>query len=409
MAGPTVLVVDAGDEHRRAVRRSLESDGAEVLEASSLEQARRLLAASSDDGWRGIVVGRALPDGDGLDLLADLGARRLDVPVVVLAGGPGPQGPGPANVVTVARDDAARLADVLSLPHGPSATRRLVASGLVASEANAIAADWRELCRWDPMLAADSSPPIATAFVRAVGEALSRPQPLGWGPDPQVEKVAEVFAMTVGVIDAAVGQLVCLREAVSRALKGRVPPEEAEETAARLQMVVDRAIGVVAQRTAARLEKEAYLDALTGLLNRGALQRNLRRELGRAERYGRRLTVVMADLVGLKAVNDTEGHAAGDDRLRAMARSLTGGLRIGDTAYRTGGDEFVVVLPETDAAGTPASMERVARSAAPPFSWGSATYPDDGDDPTVLLDLADRRLFAQRRQERAGEVAAEPA
>ena len=101
---------------------------------------------------------------------------------------------------------------------------------LLRNEHEALAADWRELCRWDPMLPPDNQPPIASAFIAAVCSALARPQPLGWGADPEIEKVSEVFAAAVGTLDVAIGQLVCLREALRRRVSGRLPVHELVET-----------------------------------------------------------------------------------------------------------------------------------------------------------------------------------
>lgn len=279
------------------------------------------------------------------------------------------------------------------------AIQRLTAVDVLAGETEEVASTWQELCRWDPLLPPDSLPAMADEMITAATRALARPQPLGWGPDPEVECVTERFAVAAGSVDVAVGQLVCLREALRLHVQGRVPAEEEAETLARMSMVVDRAIGVAARRMSTHLEEEAHVDPLTGLLNRRALRRDLQRELGRAGRHGRCLTLIVADLDGLKAVNDTGGHAAGDGLLRAMADGLRDALRVGDFAYRVGGDEFVMLLVEATAATAEAVALRVNRSGVPSFTWGSASFPHDGDDPEALLDIADRRLLAKRARQ----------
>ena len=113
---------------------------------------------------------------------------------------------------------------------------------------------------------------------------------------------------------------------------------------------------------------------------------------------------MVIDLDGLKRVNDTEGHAAGDAYLKALAQALRNALRIGDTAYRIGGDEFVVLLPETDEGRAKAVAQRIMAEGGPNFSWGSVTYPDDGEDLDQLIDLADKRLFDQRRIAHGGRT-----
>jgi diguanylate cyclase (GGDEF)-like protein len=201
-----------------------------------------------------------------------------------------------------------------------------------------------------------------------------------------------------------VGQLVCLREALWRGVECRLPAAERDETHHRLTMVLDRAIAVVATRARERLEHQALVDPLTVLLNRRALERDTRREVGRAARHRRQFTVVMLDVDGLKAVNDRAGHAAGDRLLRTMAAGLRDALRTGDSAYRIGGDEFVLLLPEAVEADVETIAGRVRAAGAPPFSWGAATYPMDGDGLSALLARADERMFLRRRQARGSEA-----
>jgi diguanylate cyclase (GGDEF)-like protein len=122
----------------------------------------------------------------------------------------------------------------------------------------------------------------------------------------------------------------------------------------------------------------------------------------------------MADLDHFKLVNDTYGHLTGDSFLKRVARLLTSGLRGTDLLGRYGGEEFLLVLPETDRAGAMVVAEKVRRliSGHPfPFadnqplgcisvSGGAATFPDDGRDSTRLLRLADDALYAAKRQGR---------
>ena len=149
----------------------------------------------------------------------------------------------------------------------------------------------------------------------------------------------------------------------------------------------------------AELARAAYVDPLTGLLNRRALDRDLAQRLAVAKRGLRPMTVVVGDLDGLKAINDRDGHAAGDLALRALGAALDSALRAGDTAYRIGGDEFLLLLADTDAGQAGAVMSRV-RSTAPAFSSGSATFPCDGENGSRLVELADQRLLAARREMR---------
>jgi GGDEF domain-containing protein len=106
--------------------------------------------------------------------------------------------------------------------------------------------------------------------------------------------------------------------------------------------------------------------------------------------------VILVDLDGLKIANDTQGHNAGDLLLRSMASALAGSLRGGDAAYRVGGDEFTMLLTDTDASVAPSVVDRLVRHGAPPFGWGAAAFPLDGVDMETLLDHADMELIERR-------------
>jgi diguanylate cyclase (GGDEF)-like protein len=107
---------------------------------------------------------------------------------------------------------------------------------------------------------------------------------------------------------------------------------------------------------------EARIDALTGLANRRAVEEILAAEISRAQRFAHDLAVVLLDLDRFKEINDSFGHAAGDVMLRAVSRLLTSLARQGDTVARWGGEEFVIVLPETDLAGAQRFAERLRRT-----------------------------------------------
>jgi diguanylate cyclase (GGDEF)-like protein len=145
---------------------------------------------------------------------------------------------------------------------------------------------------------------------------------------------------------------------------------------------------------------EARIDALTGLANRRALEEILAAEISRAQRFTHQLAVVLLDLDRFKEINDSFGHAAGDVMLRAVSRLLTSLARQGDTVARWGGEEFVVVLPETDLAGAQRFAERLRRTIEAhsvgemktSASCGVATLlPEDSVD--ELLGAADQALY----------------
>lgn len=115
---------------------------------------------------------------------------------------------------------------------------------------------------------------------------------------------------------------------------------------------------------AARLKDLAHQDPLTGLANRRAIEERLASEWDRSQRYGRPLALLTGDLDGLKDVNDRLGHQAGDALLQAAAACMRDTLRSGDLAGRMGGDEFVVICPETDAAAIHAVVDKLRRTLA---------------------------------------------
>jgi diguanylate cyclase (GGDEF)-like protein len=275
----------------------------------------------------------------------------------------------------------------------------LVAAQVLAAEAQAVAADWRELCRWDPELAPDTVAPSVGPVIAAVAGALTRPQPLGWGADEEVADAVASFTDRAG--PAAIEELVCLREALSRRLRGRVPPAESAETWARLQMTIDRAISCAARRAFSQLQRAACFDALTGVMNRRSFETDVARELGRVTRHGGRFSLVMLDLDGLKGINDTFGHTVGDARLQALGAALRTSTRREDTAYRVGGDEFAVLLPGASREQAQRVIRRVAEAAGPArFSWGAACCPSDGTTAEALVAAADTRLYRRRGRAR---------
>ncbi len=154
----------------------------------------------------------------------------------------------------------------------------------------------------------------------------------------------------------------------------------------------------------ARLQHAAHSDPLTGLWNRRALYTRLAEEIERARRYDRPLAVLLLDMDRLKEVNDRNGHLAGDEALQAVAAALTGALRGSDQAYRYGGDEFVLVLPETnrdDAIGIAARVRAavqgiVVHGTALNASVGCGAFPADGAGPRDLIAAADRALYATK-------------
>ncbi len=152
-------------------------------------------------------------------------------------------------------------------------------------------------------------------------------------------------------------------------------------------------------------EAQAFTDTLTGLFNRRYADAALTRLVSDAHR-GRTFSIAAFDLDGFKRLNDTRGHAAGDAVLVDFAHVLRRGLRGADVALRTGGDEFLALLPNTSLAQAVAVSERL-RGAARDAQWGVPGAPVtvsagvvewiEGQSAAELLEAADRELYIAKR------------
>lgn len=150
-------------------------------------------------------------------------------------------------------------------------------------------------------------------------------------------------------------------------------------------------------------QTQASRDPLTGLLNHREFHEKLAQEIERSRRYGVRCSLILADLDGFKGVNDTAGHRAGDRLLQDVALDVERSIRASDLAFRIGGDEFAVFLPETQGEEARTLAERIraavsARDERVGISCGIATWPQDGVDKEQLLRSADLALYAAKEQ-----------
>ena len=159
-----------------------------------------------------------------------------------------------------------------------------------------------------------------------------------------------------------------------------------------------------------RAREESLLDPLTGLGNHRAFQEELDRQLATSTRYHHPVALVVIDLDDFKQVNDSHGHAAGDDLLAAVARAFLRGIRRSDRAYRIGGDEFAILMSHTDAPGAAISIQRILATALDPplaeisarfsFTAGISGFPDLGHDRETLCRQADAALYWGKRHGR---------
>jgi diguanylate cyclase (GGDEF)-like protein len=203
------------------------------------------------------------------------------------------------------------------------------------------------------------------------------------------------------------GRVVGLVELVSESPEHRFHPDE---TAWLRTMTNQAAAALENARLVHQLRDAAETDSVTGVYSHRHLQDRLRQETARAARARTPLSLLMVDLDDFKGVNDMHGHQAGDRVLRAIAGGLRDAVRGGDVVARYGGDEFVVLMPDTDAAAAAVVAER-ARSAVAGLahvmadgsqvhvscSVGLAMYPADGKSSRDLLRRADAAMYEEKR------------
>jgi diguanylate cyclase (GGDEF)-like protein len=153
-----------------------------------------------------------------------------------------------------------------------------------------------------------------------------------------------------------------------------------------------------------KLQLNAVTDPLTDLYNRRLFAETFEKELNRARRYVQPLGLVMLDLHRFKEVNDKHGHPRGDEVLRAAAATLKKALRTSDYAFRIGGDEFALILPQTDATQALALARRVEAvfaemiqplqlAVSVSMDHGVANFPQDAEQADQLIRIADERLY----------------
>jgi diguanylate cyclase (GGDEF)-like protein len=161
-----------------------------------------------------------------------------------------------------------------------------------------------------------------------------------------------------------------------------------------------------------KLDYLSKTDSLTGVLNRRAIMERIEYEIERAKRYGSGLSIVICDLDYFKEVNDTYGHAVGDGVLRSLTGTISGALRSADIAGRYGGDEFILILPETQIEVAEVVAERVREAVKEAeirigsekinisLSLGVTAYEYPTDDADELIKRADSALYMSKNEGR---------
>ena len=195
------------------------------------------------------------------------------------------------------------------------------------------------------------------------------------------------------------------------ALFSRKPAPPIESEMKKFQFLVDHSVLALQYvELLEQMELQAHTDGLTGVANYRHFYERLEEEFSRARRRHYHLSIVMIDVDKFKQLNDTKGHPHGDRILRELAKLLETTTRRMDLVARWGGDEFSIVLPETNYIQTKKTCQRIldnvralAERALPHFSVsiGSSTFPQNGNTLSTLLQCADQSLYQAKAQGRA--------
>jgi diguanylate cyclase (GGDEF)-like protein len=258
-----------------------------------------------------------------------------------------------------------------------------------------------------------ASEPVVAAFGLSSSEAERQRVPIV--EDPHTRSVAVSYEYGNGDVDPGAEPV---RVGVAVPLPGEVEPVGMlavfsrragysfdEATICDLEALAARAAPAIENARRFREARElADIDALTGLHNRRYFHETLAREVSRARRYRRPLSLVVLDLDDFKVVNDRIGHLAGDDVLAEVGERMRGVVRTADIACRIGGEEFAVVLPESSLGDAEQLYERLASAvAASPVAEagdlslsGGITHLHPDDSPTTFFERADDALYSAK-------------
>jgi two-component system cell cycle response regulator len=217
-------------------------------------------------------------------------------------------------------------------------------------------------------------------------------------------QAAQIRPGTQRILLTAFADLADLQESINRAKLHRMMTKPWEPS--ELQEAVESASRAYElSRENLELRKLALSDALTGVANHRYFWERLDSEFSRAKRYGRPLSLIMADVDDFKKVNDTLGHQKGDQVLRDLAQCLERNRRNMDTVARYGGEEFSIILPEVtrpqavEIAGR--YIEQIKNTLSVTASFGVASYPDDAPSTTELVHVADLALLRAKKDGKA--------
>jgi diguanylate cyclase (GGDEF)-like protein/PAS domain S-box-containing protein len=412
---PTVLVIDNNQVAADEISAALAAAGGGSFDVERVRRLSEGLARLSQNGIDAVLLELSLPDSDGIETFEKLFTAAPDVPILILGGNTN-EGLAKQAVGRGAQDYLLpNHLDSYSLPRAlRNAIERKAVEDALYMERERAVVTLNSI--GDAVLCTDNSGNIS--YLNLVAENMT-----GWGRKEATGKpLAEVFRIIDGAtrktardpMEMAVEQNRTVGLTVNCVLIRRDGFESAiEDSAAPIHDRAGRVIGAVivfhdvsaARAMSVQMTHSAQHDVVTNLPNRLLLSDRITQSIALAFRQHRPLAVIFLDLDRFKYVNDSLGHAIGDELLQSVSRRLLASVRGSDTVSRLGGDEFVILLSEiTQAVDAATSAKKILLALSAPHSIGGqdvhilgsigiSVYPEDGRDAETLIKNADTAMY----------------
>jgi diguanylate cyclase (GGDEF)-like protein/PAS domain S-box-containing protein len=412
---PRVLVIGNNQVAADEISAALAAAGGGSFEVEWVRRLSEGLARLSKKGIDAVLLELSLPDSDGIETFDKLFTAAPDVPILILGGNTN-EGLAKQAVGRGAQDYLLpNHLNSYSLPRAlRNAIERKAVEDALYMERERAVVTLNSI--GDAVLCTNNSGNIS--YLNLVAETMT-----GWGRKEATGKpLAEVFRIIDGAtrktardpMEMAVEQNRTVGLTVNCILIRRDGFESAiEDSAAPIHDRAGRVIGAVivfhdvsaARAMSVQMTHSAQHDVVTNLPNRLLLSDRITQSIALAFRQHRPLAVIFLDLDRFKYVNDSLGHASGDELLQSVSRRLLASVRGSDTVSRLGGDEFVILLSEiTQAVDAATSAKKILLALSAPHSIGGqdvhivgsigiSVYPEDGRDAETLIKNADTAMY----------------